>query len=184
LRQVLKDARPEEVNWAVIEKHGNENTPARQWFSHHGADPIWRKRVFKEAIDLGLDLSIEFPHSTGLLNSSRYTLASSFIADAHGHLNGSNVSESFNHYAKPLIELLEIGATLDKNTLTCVLKHHDAAVVPAWLAVFDERNPLNATEALRSVSRLKIAPANLSYLQSKAAFEAIDLAIHSHAKRP
>jgi hypothetical protein len=183
LRQVLKDATPEEVNWTIIEKYGNDNTPARQWFSHHGVTAKWRKRVFKEALDLGLDLLTEFPHSTNNLGSARYTLTSSFVADAHRMLTASNVDEAFKQYAAPVIELLDLGAPLDKNTLLSVVKHHDAAVVPAWLMLFEERNLLQATDALKSISRSKIPPGNLAYLQSKAARDAIDLAIHSNGKK-
>jgi hypothetical protein len=179
LGQVLKDASPDEVNAAILGKHQSDAVAARRWFQFNTVTPQWRHQVLRRAMDLGLDLSTEFAHTTNRIASTKYTLASSFIVDASGLLSRVNVHELFEEHASPLVELMDLGATLDKNALACILKHHTAEVVPFWLGLYEQRGLLNATEALQAVSRLKIPEANLAHLQAKAAFEAVEASMTS-----
>jgi hypothetical protein len=173
---------PEEINALMFEKIGTDSCPARCWFSHHNASAHWRKTVLGRAIDLGLDLSTTLSHSAPGVESDRYTLLGTYILDAKFKIyNSRNDSDRCNRdEAMGIIsELIDWGSKLDKNTLSVLLKHHRDEGLTDILAMFEQRNQLNATDCLKMVSRMKIESSKLAYLQSKAAMETIDGALSS-----
>jgi hypothetical protein len=179
LKRVLEKRTPEEVSNTLLQNDPSQGAPARRWFTHATSRAAWRSAVFRQAMELGLDLRTEFTHSTAGLNSRPGSLLASFIMDAAESIDDKNHNpmlgrDNVTHCLEPIIELIDLGAQLDKSSLSVLLKHHQPEGVTHILNAFDARGALRASECLKMVSLLKVHPSNLAHLQSKAAMELMD----------